>query len=259
MDRPGNAAMRRRLLRMLPLAAALGLLALGYALGWQRHLSLDALGDSGAALQAWVAANPVLAPAAYFLLYVVAAAVAFPAAGILTVAGGFLFGPVLGSALVAGAATLGACLLFLSVRFALSDVVRRRLGGRAQALAAGFERDAFGYLLVLRLAPVFPFWLVNVAPALFRVPLRTFALATLLGILPGVAAYCWLGAGLGSVVEAARRHGREAGLGDLVTPQITVAFVLLALVAALALVVRNMRANRTDRDGPNGAPDDDEA
>jgi uncharacterized membrane protein YdjX (TVP38/TMEM64 family) len=242
-DASGGAGLA---LRLLPLAAVLGVLALGYGFGLHRYLSLEYLGDSRDALKAWVEANPVLAPAAFFAVYAVAVAVAFPAASVLTVAGGFLFGWLLGGALVAVAATLGACLLFLAARFAFADALRRRLGGRAEALADGFERDAFGYLLVLRLAPLVPFWLVNIAPALFDVRLATFATATFLGILPGVVAYAWLGVGVGSVIDAARASGREPGLADLITTEITLAFLLLALVAGIAVVVRVARARKSN-------------
>lgn len=238
---PDDADMRGRAWRFAPaLVVAAGLVA-GYALGLQRYLSLDFLAASSDALTGYAAAHPVLAPALFFAAYVAAVAFSFPAASVLTVFGGFLFGWLAGGLLVAFAATLGATLLFLAARGAFADVLRRRLGGFAGRVAAGFEEDAFGYLLALRLAPVFPFFVVNIAPAFFKVGLRTYVAATFLGILPATFAYAWLGQGVGSVVEAARRAGRTAGLADIVTPQITLAFALLALVAALPPIVRRIR------------------
>src|SRR4029077_18693723 len=104
--------------------------------------------------------------------------------------------------------------------------------------AKGFEEDAFAFLLVLRLAPFIPFFVVNVAPAFFHVRLRTFVPATAIGIVPGDFAYAWLGQGVGSVLDAAKAAGRNATAKDLVTPEITFAFAALALVALVAAVVR---------------------
>ena len=95
------------------------------------------------------------------------------------------------------AATIGATILFLAARSSFGSVLRERLGNKAQAFAEGLKKDAFSYLLVLRLAPVFPFFVVNVAPALFDVKLRDYVLATFLGIIPGTFAFAWLGEGCG--------------------------------------------------------------
>lgn len=227
--------------RFLPAAIVLAGLAFGYAMGWHRYLSLEFLAASGDSLKAWVAANPVTAPVTFFFVYVFAVAFSFPAASVLTVFAGFLFGWLLAGILVAFAATAGATLLFLAARSAFGNLLRKRVSGRAARLARGFEEDAFGYLLVLRLAPVFPFFVVNIAPALFDVRLRTYVAATFIGILPGTFAYAWLGQGVDSVLEAAAASGREASLGDLVTTEITIAFLLLALVAAVSTVVRHLR------------------
>lgn len=241
---PRRHEARRGGWRFVPVLVLLAGLAAGYALGLQRHLSLEALAAGSDALTGYAAAHPVLAPALFFTVYVAAVAFSFPAASVLTVFGGFIFGWLAGGTLVAFAATLGATLLFLAARGAFADVLRRRLGGFAGRVAAGFEEDAFGYLLALRLAPIFPFFVVNIAPAFFKVGLRTYVAATFLGILPATFAYAWLGQGVGSIVEAAHKAGRTASLADLVTPQITLAFGLLALVAALPAVVRRMSRRR---------------
>lgn len=250
---PDDAEARRGVWRFAPVLVLAAGLAAGYALGLQRYLSLDFLAASSDALTGYAAAHPVLAPALFFAAYVAAVAFSFPAASVLTVFGGFIFGWLAGGALVAFAATLGATLLFLAARGAFADLLRRRLGGFAGRVAAGFEEDAFGYLLALRLAPIFPFFVVNIAPAFFKVELRTYVAATFLGILPATFAYAWLGQGVGSVVEAARKAGRAASLADLITPQITLAFALLALVAALPAVVRRIRRRRGQAAAPERA------
>lgn len=237
----GEAGKRSSLWRYLPIAVIAAGLAFAYALGWQRYFSLTFLSESSETLKAWVAARPVMAPVAFFVSYALAVAFSIPAASVLTVFAGFLFGWFHGGLLVAVAATLGATAIFLAARSAFGDVLRRRVSGRAARMTKGFEDNAFGYLLALRLAPVFPFFVVNIAPALFNVPVRVYVAATLLGILPGTFAYAWLGEGVDSVLQAARAAGEEPSVGDLVTPEITLAFILLALVAAVPTVVRSVR------------------
>lgn len=232
---------RSPLKRLAPLFVVAGGLLAGYALGLHEYLSLTFLSESRDVLRGFVAQNPVLAPLGFAVLYALAVAFSFPAASILTLFAGFLFGWLLGGALVAVAATIGASAVFLAARGALSGVLAQKIGGRVTRMARGFEDDAFNYLLVLRLAPIFPFWVVNIAPALFNVSLRTYATATFLGILPGTFAYAYLGHGLDSVLVAAAEAGREVTLGDLVTPQLTLAFGALALVAAIPVVVKKLR------------------
>ena len=99
---------------------------------------------------------------------------------------------------------------------------------------------------MLRLAPIFPFFVINIAPAFFNVRLRDYVAATFIGILPGTFAYAYLGEGVDSVLTAAREAGREVRLSDLVTTEITLAFVALALVAAIPTVVRSLRGKGRD-------------
>lgn len=230
-----------RFRRFLPAAVILAGLAAGYAFGLHQYLTLDYLAESRETLKAAVAAHPFLAPAAFALFYALAVAFSFPAASVLTIFSGFLFGWLLGGLLVVAAATVGATALFLAARTAFGDVLKRKVGGRAARLAQGFRDNAFGFLLVLRLAPVFPFWVVNIAPALFGVRLRDYVAATFLGILPATFAYAYLGRGVESVLVAAAASGADVSVRDLVTPQITIAFVALAMVAAIPFVIRRYR------------------
>ena len=230
--------------RFVPIGVVLAGLAFGYAMGWQECLSLEYLGDSKEALKRFVASNPVLAPTVFVLIYAVVVAFSFPAASILTIISGFLFGWLAGAFYAIIAATAGATALFLAARTAFGGFLKERAGNATAKLADGFEKDAFGYLLAMRIAPFIPFFVVNIAPALCNVRLKTFVAATLLGILPGAFAYAWLGQGLHSVIIAAKAAGRDVTISDLVTPEITIAFVALALVAALATIVRKVWAPR---------------
>jgi uncharacterized membrane protein YdjX (TVP38/TMEM64 family) len=230
--------------RFLPVVLIAAGFAAGYLFGLHEYLSLKALAESRDALIARVEANQIAAGLVYMLAYATATAFAFPAASILTIAGGFLFGWLAGGAMTAIAATIGATAIFLAARTALGDVLQKKAGPRIGRLGEGFRQNAFSYLLILRLAPVFPFFVVNIAPAFFSVPTRTFVTATLIGILPGTFVYAYLGEGIGSVLDAAAAAGREVSLGEIVTPEITAAFFLLALLAVAALLLRRWWAAR---------------
>ncbi|PST27119.1 TVP38/TMEM64 family protein [Mesorhizobium plurifarium] len=235
---------RRSPWRFVPFSLLLAGGALGYAYGLQDYLSLSALVDHRETLAGYVAAYPFRSAFVFFATYVAVVVFSVPVASVLTISAGFLFGWLGGATVAVLAATLGACLLFVAARGAFSDVLRRRAGGFLDRLAEGFRENAFLYLLVLRLAPVFPFFVINIAPAFFQVKLRTYAIATLIGIVPGTLAYTWLGCGLGEVIALAAASGRELALSDFVTRDISLALVALALIAALPLAFRLIQSRR---------------
>jgi uncharacterized membrane protein YdjX (TVP38/TMEM64 family) len=240
-DSEARPAGTRPLLRFLPVALIVAGLLLGYALGWHERVSLEGLAEDRDMLKRIVAENSILAPAGFIVLYAVAIAFSFPAAAVLTAIGGFLFGWLAGAFYAIVAATIGGTALFLAARTAFGAFLRNRSGRMAARLAHSFEQDAFSYILVLRLAPFIPFFVVSVAPGLFNVRLKTFLAATVIGALPGAFAYAWLGQGLDSVLVVARAAGRPIRLSDFITPEITIAFLALTLVAVLATIVRKVR------------------
>ena len=202
-------------------------------------LSLDTLARYRGTLTGWVGANPILSALAFVALYTAVAAFAVPGAVVLTLAGGFLFGAMLGTALTVLGATLGATLLFLlAVRIFGADALRK-LGPRAEALASGIQANAWSYLLVLRLVPLFPFFLVNLVPAFAGVRLPVFFVTTLLGIIPGTAVFALSGAGLGRVLDA----GGTPSLTGILTPEIIAALCGLAALALLAIPLRRRFAS----------------
>lgn len=234
-------ASRGRYARYVPVAIVISGLAFGYAFGLQDYLSLGFLAEQRQALHAYVGANVFWSALLFLVVYILAVAFSFPAASVLTIFGGFLFGWMLGGALVAVGATVGASILFLATRSAFGGFLRHRVDGFVKKLADGFRENAFGYLFVIRLAPVFPFFIVNIAAALFDISLGRFIAATFFGILPGTFAYAYLGQGVDSVLVAAQASGREAQISDLVTRDITLAFFALALVALIPTIMRQFR------------------
>lgn len=246
----GEARHRRSALaRWWPLAAIGGVMLAFYLSGAAQYASLSSLIREHAELVALVRDNPLLSGAAYVLVYAAAVAASFPGASLLTIIGGALFGAVPGTALTVVAATAGASAIFAVARSTIGEALRQRAKGVAARFADGLERDAFAYLVLLRLVPVVPFWLANVVPALFRMPLRTYVAATALGIVPGTLAYSLLGDGFtGFVATLEQRQPGcvEAGtctvtLSALASPGPLIALAALSAAAAIPLVVRRLR------------------
>jgi uncharacterized membrane protein YdjX (TVP38/TMEM64 family) len=243
-----------RLRRFLPFAVVVVAMAVILAMGWHRQLSFETLVRHRAGIDAFVAEHYAAAVAAFVALYVAVAALSVPGAAVLTICGGILFGWLVGGLAAIAGATAGATIIFSIARTACGESLLRCAGSRAQSIAEGFRSDAFSYLLFLRLVPLFPFWLVNLAPALVGVRLATFVGATALGIVPGTFAYALVGEGLDSVIRAegaAFRACLAAGNSDCrldfdmaaaLTPQLLAAFVALGLIALIPILLRRRRA-----------------
>ena len=233
---------RQGLGRFLPLVGIAAVAVLVFATGAHRYLSLDALNQNREALQAFVAANFLGALAAYMLIYIAATTLSLPGATILSLLGGFLFGTLAGTVAVVFAATIGASLIFLAARSALGDALRRRAGSFVEKIEQGFSENAFSYLLILRLVPLFPFFIVNVAPAFTRIRLSTYVAATFIGIIPGAFAYVSAGSGLGVALEAG---GDVALSGLLAKPEILTPIVALSALALLPVVMKAIRRRKS--------------
>jgi len=226
-----------RLLRFWPLAVLLITMAAAWASGLVHELGWQSLARHQAALVAWVGGHPVAAPAAYVAAYAVAAALSLPEAAVLTVAGGLLFGTGAGGLLAVAGSSLGSTLLFVAVRHHLADAIAARGGRFADRVRAGLERNGFSYMLAIRLAPVFPFWLVNLGAALSGMRLLPFAAATVIGIMPATFIYASIGAGLNDVLSA----GGRPDMSTILTPNIIVPLVALAALSLLPIAWRHWK------------------
>jgi uncharacterized membrane protein YdjX (TVP38/TMEM64 family) len=247
---------RGQLWRILPLVVVLGLAALVVLTGSHRALTLETVVRHRDAIQAFIATHGLVAPALYMAIYIVAVALSVPGGTALTIIGGILFGTLVGGVSAIAGATVGAALLFLIARTAFGEGLARRAGPLVSRLAEGFREDAFNYLLFLRLVPIFPFWLINLAPALLGVPLKTFVTATAIGVIPGAFAFAFFGSGLDSVIEGQKGAFMDcvgAGRADCkldfdlkaaFTPKLIAAFLILGLVALVPVVVKRIKARR---------------
>jgi uncharacterized membrane protein YdjX (TVP38/TMEM64 family) len=229
--------------RLWPLAVLAAGFALFFATGANEYLSIAALREHRAALASFVADNAMTAALLFMLLYIMVVAFSLPGGALMTIVGGFLFGTVLAGLCVVIGATVGATLVFLAAKTALGDYLRAKAGPALQKMEAGFRENAFSYLLVLRLVPVFPFFLVNLVPAFLGVPLRTYVVATFLGIIPGTFVYAQVGTGLGSVLES----GEDFSLSGILTPDVVVALCGLAVLAMLPVAYKWWRGRRRPR------------
>jgi len=228
---------RLSLKRLAPLIALAAGLVLFFALGLNRYLSLDALAENRQRLLAWVAGHQLLAVPIYVLIYAAVVAFSLPGATVMTLSGGLLFGWLLGGIWAVIGATIGATLLFLAARTALGEPLRARAGPWLKKLEAGFAKDAFSYMLVLRLVPVIPFFIVNLVPAFLGVKLSIFVITTFLGIIPGAMVYASIGNGLGSVLDA----GGRPDLGLFTKPEILLPLVGLALLAMVPVAYKRLK------------------
>lgn len=224
--------------RWLPLLGLLLILAMVVGSGWHRHLTWAALAANQAVLLAFVAQHPPQAAGLFVALYALAAAAAIPGLGVLSLAGGLLFGMALGSLLVSVGATLGAVLLFLAARTALAEPLARRFATLAGRLRPGLTRDGFSYLLALRLISVTPFSIGSLAAAMVGMPLAPFVAATFLGVLPSTLVFAALGASLGTVLAS----GQEPELSLLLSPAILLPFLGLAALALLPVAWRRWKS-----------------
>ena len=226
--------------RLIPIFVLAAGLAAFFLFGLDDYLTFETLRENRAWLLQQVEQSALLAALVYILVYILVVAFSLPGGAVMTITGGFLFGQWLGSAYVVVAATIGATVLFLAAKTALGDVLRAKAGPFLQKMEAGFQENALSYLLVLRLIPVFPFFIVNLVPAFLGVSLKVYVIATFLGIIPGSFVYATVGAGLGSIFDA----GEEFSLNSILTPEIVTALIGLAILALLPVAYKKFRASR---------------
>jgi uncharacterized membrane protein YdjX (TVP38/TMEM64 family) len=229
MMRPHCADMRRFLPLLVLIALAVTAFVFLHRFGWE-----DLARHQGQ-LTGWVAVHSVVSAALYLAAYIATVALSLPQAALVTVCGGLLFGAVLGCALTVTGATIGATILLVVIRSAFAQTLagqRHRIPEQVQTRLA---RDGFSYLLAIRLVPLFPFWIVNLAAAVAGIRLRVFVPATLLGIIPVSFVLSSIGAGVGTILAA----GQKPNLGAVIfSPHILLPLLALAVLSLLPALFR---------------------
>ncbi len=211
-------------------AVVLGVVAF-FAFDLGRHLTLSALKSNKDALRSYADSHYAATVVTFIVAYCAQTALSLPGAAIFTLTGGFLFGTALGTVYVNVGATSGAVLAFLTARYLFRAGVERRFGKNLDAILRGFSQNAFNYLLTLRLIPLFPFFLVNLAAGLTRIRLSTYTAATAIGIVPASLVYA----------NAGSQLGRIESLSDIASPGVLGAFALLGVLALVPVAYRKLR------------------
>jgi len=204
-----------------------------------QFLTLAALKANRDLLAAFYAEHRLATVLLFMAIYILQTALSLPGAAILSLAAGAIFGAIMGTVYANLAATIGATLAFLATRFLLHDLVQRKFGDRLKKLNHELETRGLNYLLFLRLVPIFPFFLINLAAGLTRLPLRTFIIGTMIGIIPGGFVYCNAGASLATI----------STLREVASPRVLGSFALLGLFALLPVIYSKIKGSRGDK-GP---------
>jgi uncharacterized membrane protein YdjX (TVP38/TMEM64 family) len=214
----------------------IGLTAVGlfFYLDLGRFLTLESLKSNRQLLLQYHVEHGLLLVATFMAIYVIQTGLALPGATILSLTAGAIFGPWLGTLYAVTSASIGATLSFLVTRYLLRDAVLSRFGSKLDGMNKELEERGLNYLLFLRLVPLFPFFLINLAAGLTRLPLRTFMLGTFLGIIPGGFVFVNAGASLASINR----------LSDIASPRVLGSFALLGLFALIPALYAKLKAAR---------------
>ncbi len=229
---PGGSGNTGKIVIVLVFSVAI---AAFFLLDLKQYLSLEALKSNRDQLLDFTQQHYTAAVTLFLLAYVLQTVFSLPGAAILTLTGGFLFGSLLGTLYVNVGATAGATLAFLTARYVLRDWVEQKFGYRLGLLQQGFARNAFSYLLTLRLIPLFPFFLINLLSGLTRVNVGTYVVATSLGIIPGSFVYAFAGRQLGTINS----------LKEIASPNVILAFTLLGLLALVPILYKKIPGRKS--------------
>ena len=226
--------------RYLPLLILICLITAFFAFGLEQYFTFEMLQNHRQELLHLVESHFVFASLIYMLVYIAIVALSVPGGAVMTITGGFMFGMALGTFYVVFAATIGATILFIIAKTSLGDPLREKAGPWLDKLAKGFQKDAFSYLLFLRLIPLFPFFAVNPAPAFLGVKTRTYIIATFIGIIPGTFVFSSVGSGIGSVFDS----GETFDPAGILTIEVWIALVGLAVLSIAPVVYKKIKGKR---------------
>ena len=230
-------APKSSLSRFIALGIFACLIGLFFAFDLNSLISYQGLAENEAALKRAVSDNPILTGLAYMIIYVLAVTFSLPGAVWLSLAGGLMFGTWAGGLLIVVSASLGASGLFVAARFIMGDALRARAGPALQKFEASFNRDALSYLFILRLLPVFPFFIVNLGAALVGVRYPVFLITTFFGIMPGTFVFASIGNGISVVLQS----GKQPDLSVMTSPEILLPLVGLAILSLAPMLWRRFK------------------
>lgn len=226
--------------KWIPLIIIIILMLIAYFSGVTQYLTFENIKENRHLILSYIDQYPFLTLSLFVLLYIVMTALSLPGGALLSIIGGFLFGVPLSTIYVVVGATIGATIIFLAARSAIGDLLKRKAGPFLSKMDTGFQKNTASYLLFLRLIPLVPFWLVNIAPAFFNVKTRTYLWTTFVGIIPGAYVFTQAGNGLGAIFDS----GKEFSIETVFNIEVKIALVVLALFALIPIFVKRLRRDR---------------
>ena len=225
--------------RLLPLGIIATALTIFFALGGPEYVNLESLKENREWLAGFVQDNFLIAFIGFIVLYATLVGLSFPGAGFLSIFGGFLFGTFTGAFGIVIGATIGACIIFTVARHAIGGNLAEKMGPYMKKFEKGLNKNELSYLFILRLVPLFPFFVVNVVPALFNVKFRNYAITTALGIIPGSLVYASIGDGASAIFE----QGGDLKLSGVMTePRVLFPIIGLACLAMIPIIYNKLKA-----------------
>jgi uncharacterized membrane protein YdjX (TVP38/TMEM64 family) len=225
--------MDKKKIWLVAVLVLLGALFFYFVLG--KYLTLASLKSNRAALVEFYESHRLTMVALFITVYIVQTVLALPGAGILTLAAGAIFGTAMGTLYVNIGATIGAVLAFLVARYLFHDVIQNRFGARLAKMNKELETRGLNYLLFLRLVPVFPFFLINLGAGLTKMPLRTFFLGTMVGIIPASFVFCNAGASLALITS----------MSEVASGRVLGSFALLGVFALVPVIYQKIKSGGT--------------
>lgn len=216
------------------------LMIVAYASGVTHYFTFETLKERHIAIQDFVSRHAVLTPVLFILIYIISSALSLPIGIFLSLLGGYLFSQPWSTLCVVVGATIGATCIFLAAKTALGDFLRKKAGPFLKKMEKGFQKNATSYLLFLRLVPIFPFWLVNLAPAFFGIKLRTFIWTTFVGIIPGAFVFTQAGDAISAILNT---QG-EISIDAIFNIQVKIALIALGIFALIPILIKKIRERK---------------
>ena len=234
----------KKIRNFLPLIILIIGLVLFIILGGARYISFNALSQYYQSLQEFVYKHYYLSSLLFTTVYIVAVSLSFPGAAILTLLGGFLFGVWWGTFWTIIASTIGAVITYFAVNSAFGTFFKRKVTGRLRTIQQGFSENEFYYLLTLRLLPIFPFFIINIASGIVGVRMRNFIIASMLGMAPCAFIYAWVGSSLGTMVVDQGQNNMASSI--FLQPSIIIPLVLLAILSLLPVLIKKIKGKSSN-------------
>jgi len=235
-----NDISKKSFKQFIPIGIILVFMGIIYLLATLDIIDLEIIKKQHIAIKETVLKYRILSPILFILAYIFIVALSIPIGSFVTMFGGYLFSPILGTIYVVIGATIGASIIFLAARYALSSFFRKKAGSFIEKLQKGFQKNSINYLLFLRLVPLFPFWALNISLAFLNVTLFNYMWTCLVGIIPGTFIYASAGSGLGEILAM----GGKVDITTIFNWKLRLALIGIALIVLLPVIYKKFHKRK---------------